>query len=45
MAGAQDGRTLALDEEPERVAIAGEDGIHCGAFIGDLGAADWTGDW
>jgi hypothetical protein len=44
MAGAQDGRTLALDQEPERVAITGEDGIHSGAFIGDLGAAGWSGD-
>ncbi len=45
MTGSQDGRTLAVDEDPERVPIAGEDGIHSGAFIGDLGADDRSGDW
>jgi hypothetical protein len=42
--GPQDGRTVALDEEPEGVAIAGEDGIDSGAFIGDLGANGRAGD-
>ncbi len=44
MTGSQDGRTVAVDEEPERVPIAGQDGIDSGAFIGDLGADGWSGD-
>ena len=36
MAGSQDGRALALDEESERLTVAGQDGIDSGAFIGDL---------
>ena len=45
MARAHDGRTLAIDEVPERLAVAGQDGIDSGAFIGDLGADGWRGDW
>jgi len=45
VAGPLDRWTLAFDEEPERVAIAGQDGIDSGAFIGDLGADGWGGDW
>jgi hypothetical protein len=45
MACSQDGGTVALHEEPERIAIAGKDGIDDGAFIGDLGAYGRSGDW
>jgi hypothetical protein len=44
MAGSQEAGTFALDEKPERVPIAGQDGIDCGAFIIDLGAGGWSGD-
>jgi hypothetical protein len=36
VAGADDGRGLTLDEDPERVPVSGEDGLDCGAFIDDL---------
>ena len=38
VARSDDGRRLAVDEEPERVPIAGQDGVDCGALIDDLGA-------
>jgi hypothetical protein len=38
VAGTDDGRTLALNEESERVPIARENGIDGGAFICDLDA-------
>ncbi len=45
MAGPQDGWTFALHEHAECIAIAGQDGIHCGAFIGGLGADGWDRGW
>jgi hypothetical protein len=44
MAGSQDRRTFAFDQEPERVAIACQDSIDSGAFIADLGAGSWSGN-
>jgi hypothetical protein len=41
VAGADDGGRLVLDEDPERVSIASQDGIDSGAFIDDL----WVDDW
>ncbi|HEX7949090.1 MAG TPA: hypothetical protein VF494_01980 [Candidatus Limnocylindrales bacterium] len=45
VAGSDHGVAVALDEESERVPIAGQDGIDSGAFIGDLGADGRSGDW
>ena len=45
VAGAQDRRTLAFDEYPERFPIAGQDRIDSGAFIDDLGVSAWSGAW
>lgn len=45
MARSQDGGTLALDEEPERVPVAAQDSIDSGALIGDLGRDGWGGAW
>jgi hypothetical protein len=38
MAGADDRGRFVFDEDSERVPIAGQDGLHDGAFIEDLGA-------
>lgn len=44
MAGADDRRGFVLDEDSERVPIAGQDGLDNGAFIDDLGAGVWRGE-
>jgi hypothetical protein len=36
-----DSRRLALDQDPERVAVAGEDGVDRGAFIGSSVVGGW----
>jgi hypothetical protein len=41
VAGADDGGRFVLDEESERVPIAGQDGFDSGAFIDDLGVDGW----
>lgn len=41
MAGADDRGRFAVDEDPERVTIAGQDSLDSGAFIGDLGVVSW----
>jgi hypothetical protein len=41
MAGADDGGGFAIDENPERVAIAAQDSLDSGAFINDLGVGNW----
>jgi len=44
VAGADDRRGFALDEDPERVPLAGQDSLDNGAFIDDLGAGVWWGE-
>lgn len=44
MTGSQDRLTLVFDEEPERIAVTGQDGIDSGAIIGDLGADERRSD-
>ena len=44
MAGADDCRGFVLDEDSERVPVAGQDGLDNGAFIDDLGAGVWRGE-
>ena len=39
MAGADDGGRFAVDEDPERVPIAGQDSLDSGAFI----ECPWSG--
>jgi hypothetical protein len=41
VAGADDGGRFVVDEEPERVPIAGQDGLDSSAFIDDLGVDGW----
>ena len=41
MAGANDGGRFVLDEDPERVPIAGQNSLDSGAFIDDLGGDVW----
>jgi hypothetical protein len=41
VAGADDSGRFVLDEESERVPIAGQDGLDSGAFIDDLGVDGW----
>jgi hypothetical protein len=41
VAGANDGSRLVLDEDSERVPIAGQDSLDDGAFIDDLGTDVW----
>ena len=41
MARADDTSRFAVDEDPERVPIAGQDSLDSGAFIGDLGVVSW----
>ncbi|HEY8632274.1 MAG TPA: hypothetical protein VIL50_03900, partial [Candidatus Limnocylindrales bacterium] len=41
MARADDTSRFAVDEDPERVTIAGQDSLDSGAFIGDLGVVSW----
>jgi hypothetical protein len=43
MAGADDSRGFAFDEDPERVAISGKNSLDNGALIDDLGGVgrDW----
>ena len=44
MARADDRRGFVLDEDPERVPIAGQDRLDNGAFIDDLGVGVWRGE-
>jgi hypothetical protein len=37
IAAANDGRRLAIDERPERIAVARQDSVDGGTFIEDLG--------
>jgi hypothetical protein len=41
MAGSDDSGRFAVDEDPERIPIAGQDSLDSGAFIGDLGVGAW----
>jgi hypothetical protein len=41
VAGADDRRGFVLDEDSERVPIAGQDSLDNRAFIDDLGADVW----
>jgi hypothetical protein len=41
VAGADDRGRFAIDEEPERIAIASQDSLDSGAFIDDLGVGNW----
>jgi hypothetical protein len=41
VAGADDRGRFAIDEEPERIPIAGQDSLDSGAFIDDLGVGNW----
>ena len=43
--GSHHRRSFALDEEPECVAIAGENRIDGSSFIGDLESAGGSGCW
>jgi hypothetical protein len=38
-----DGSGFVLDEDSERVPIAGQDSLDDGAFIDDLGVGVWSG--
>jgi hypothetical protein len=44
MAGPNDRRGFVLDEDSERVPIAGQDSLDNGAFIDDLGTGVWRGE-
>jgi hypothetical protein len=41
MASPDDGRGFVLDEDSERVPIAGQNSLDDGAFINDLGTDVW----
>jgi hypothetical protein len=41
VAGADDRGRFLLDEDTERISIAGQDGIDGGPLIDDLGVACW----
>jgi hypothetical protein len=44
VAGADDRGGFVLDEDSERVPIAGQDSLDNGAFIDDLGGGAWRGE-
>jgi hypothetical protein len=44
VAGADDRGGFVLDEDSERVPIAGQDSLDNGAFIDDLGGGVWRSE-